>query len=379
MSFCIFGAGDSVYYRCMQLLRALSRVLPPPTYITLPSVGVDISDTSMKYVAFEPSVRPGPRKLEDWGDISIPENVLQRGEIKDPKILAAVLSEFKEKTGSEYIRVSLPEERAYIFETELKRNVPAKEIQSLLEFRLEENVPISAREAIFDYEIIPGTENSPTAKVVVAAYQRDTVMQYYEACREAGLTPLSFEVEAQAMARAVVPNSYRDTVMLIDFGKTRTGVGIVADGVLLYTSTIDIGGGHLSQALRKTLGDLAESELTIIKNTKGLIREVSDSRAYESLISAISVIKDEIASRMQYWHQSGPNQTTRRIKRVVLCGGSVNLKGLPEYLTESLGVECVRADVWTNAFRTSEVVPPIERRFSYGYATAVGLALKSTV
>lgn len=363
----------------MQLLCALSRVLPPPTYITLPSVGVDISDTSMKYVAFAPSVRPGPRKLEDWGDISIPENVLQRGEIKDPKILAAVLSEFKQKTGSEYIRVSLPEERAYIFETELKRNVPAKEIQSLLEFRLEENVPISAREAIFDYEIIPGTENSPIAKVVVAAYQRDTVMQYYEACREAGLTPLSFEVEAQAMARAVVPTSYRDTVMLIDFGKTRTGVGIVADGVLLYTSTIEIGGGHLSQALRKTLGDLAESELTIIKNTKGLIREVSDSRAYESLISAISVIKDEIASRMQYWHQKGPNQTTRRIKKVVLCGGSVNLKGLPEYLTESLGVECVRADIWANAFPTSEVVPPIERRYSYGYATAVGLALKSTV
>ena len=365
----------------MRFLNALSRVLPPPTYITLPSVGVDISDTSMKYVAFEPSLRSeSVRVLKQWGDISIPDNVLQRGEIKDAKVLASVLSEFKEKTGAEYIRVSLPEERAYIFETELKRNVPAKEIQSLLEFRLEENVPIAAREAIFDYEVIQDEGKSATARVVVAAYQRETIMQYYEACRAAGLTPLSFEVEAQAMARAVIPQSYKDTVMLIDFGKTRTGVGIMSEGALMYTSTIDIGGGQLSTAMRKVLGDeIAESELTAIKNSSGLIRAVDDSRVYEALLSTISVIRDEIAARMQYWHLNENNRAARRINKLILCGGSVNLKGLPEYLTESLGVPAVRADVWTNAFDTELVVPPIEKRYSYGYATAIGLALKNTV
>ena len=46
------------------------------------------------------------------------------------------------------------------------------------------------------------------------------------------------------MARAVVPTEFQDTVMLIDFGKTRTGVGILSHGSLLYTSTIDIGGGN---------------------------------------------------------------------------------------------------------------------------------------
>ena len=181
------------------------------------------------------------------------------------------------------------------------------------------------------------------------------------------------------MGRAVVPQDLTDTVMLIDFGKTRTGVGIINNGTLLYTSTIDIGGGQLSLALRKVLGDVAESELTAIKNSSGLIRAVEDTRVYEALITTISVIKDEIASRMQYWHLKDSNRNARRIKKIVLCGGSVNLKGLPEYLTESLGVPCVRADVWGNAFRTDLVVPPFEKRYSYGYATAIGLALKNTV
>ena len=364
----------------MRLFNSLSKIVPPPSYIALPSIGVDISDTSLKYVSFLPSLRPEKVKvLNLWGDITIPESVLQRGEIQDSKTLTNVLSEFKEKTKAEFIRVSLPEERAYIFETEIKKNVPVKEIHSLLEFRLEENVPISAREAIFDYEIVASDDKNQTAKVVVAAYQRETIMQYYEVCRAAALTPLSFEVEAQAMGRAVIPTEMTDTVMLIDFGKTRTGVGILNNGTLLYTSTIDIGGGQLSQVLRKTLGDVSESELTAIKNTSGLIRGVEDTRVYESLISIISVIKDEIASRMQYWHLKDSNRNGRRIKKIILCGGSVNLKGLPEYLTESLGVSCVRADVWGNAFRTDLVVPPFEKRYSYGYATAIGLALKNTV
>lgn len=366
----------------MSVLSVLADIIPPPSYITLPSVGVDISDTSMKYISFLPTLNHKKhRVLKLWGDIEISANSLNRGDVLNPKQLIDTLREFKNITKADFIRVSLPEERAYIFETELKNNVPKKEIQSLLEFRLEENVPIAVRDTIFDYDLLPKEDaTDQTIRVVVAAYQKDTIMTYYEACLEAELTPISFEVEAQAMARAVVPRNTNDTTMLIDFGKTRTGVGIIKHGILLYTSTIDIGGGQLSQVLRRVLGDVAESELTNIKNTSGLIRGVEDSKIYDSLIPTISVIKDEIASRMQYWHNREGNRTAgRRIKKIILCGGSANLKGLPEYLSEALGVSCARSNVWENAFPANIFVPPIEKNYSYGYATAIGLALNSTV
>jgi type IV pilus assembly protein PilM len=364
----------------MSYSQFLANIFVPPNFITLPSVGVDISDTSLKYVGFTPTLRQRKaRHLELWGDIDIPEDVLLRGEIKNIDLLTEALKEFKKQTKREFIRVSLPEERAYIFETEIRRDVPIKEIQSLLEFRLEENVPIPAREALFDYEVLPVPGRATVVKVVVAAYQREVIMQYYEACRKADLIPLSFEVEAQAMGRAVIDMEDTDTVMLVDFGKTRTGVGIVSHNTLFYTSTIDIGGGQLSQALRKVLGEKAEAELTEIKNTEGLVPSLSRPEVYEALLSTVSVIKDEIASRMQYWHLKNKKNEARRIKKVILCGGSVNLKGLPEYLSESLGVTSLRADVWRNAFRTDLVVPLIDKRHSYGYATAIGLALKATV
>jgi len=363
------------------MLNALSKILPPPTYLMMPCVGVDISDTSMKYVSFEPTtLNKAQKKIKLWGDITIPNGVVQRGQVNDPEQLAAVLKELKQQTKAEFIRVSLPEERAYLFETEIKKNTPMKEVRSLLEFRMEENVPIPSKEVFFDYFILPTASEGNKAKVAVAAYAKETILKYYDSCVTAGLRPVSFEVEAQAMARSVVPEDSAGATMLVDFGKTRTGIGIVYNGVLLYTSTIDIGGNQLSQALRKALGeDMAESELTRLKNTQGLVRGVESSEVYDALLSTVSVIKDELATRMQYWHMRGEGEGTRRIHSVMMCGGSSNLKGLPAYMTETLGVPCIRGNVWENTFSLDSTVPPIDKRHSYGYATAIGLALKTTV
>ncbi|MFM2339530.1 MAG: type 4 fimbrial biosis protein PilM, type pilus assembly protein PilM [Candidatus Parcubacteria bacterium] len=358
----------------MSFSSLLAQYLPPPQFLKMPSLGVDISDTSLKYIQFGEG-KKNMRPLVTWGEIDIPSGILERGYVHDQKKLTDVLKECKAKTDATFVRVSLPEERAYLFETEIKRSTPTKEIRSLLEFRLEENVPIPARDAFFDFDILAGETNDKTIQVVVAAYARETILNYFDACNEAGLVPIAFEVEAQAMVRSVLPTGMRGAHMLVDFGKTRTGVGIVLDGKLMYTSTIDFGGNQLSEVLRKVHGQITEGELTTIKNTQGLIKGVHDTRSYDALISTMSVIKDELASRIQYWHSSENKTESRRIQSVILCGGSSNLKGLPEYFTETLGVPTSRASVWQNAFSVHNYIPPISIRHSYGYATAIGLAL----
>lgn len=361
----------------MSVLSTFSRLLPAPTFMQLPSVGVDISDTSLKYIQFVPHYgRTIQYNVDSWGEVDIPPGVLERGQVSDVHKLSEVLGEIRHKTGTQFVRVSLPEERAYIFETTIKPNTPQSEIRSQLEFHLEEHVPISPREAFFDYDIIGNTEGNISVSVVV--YARETIMNYYEACKQADLTPVAFEVEAQAIARSSIPPGASGTHMVVDFGKTRTGIGIVHNGILLYTSTIDIGGGDLSKALRRVLGGKPESELSDIKNTEGLVPKQDDRTTYETLLATVASIKDEIATRLQYWHSRDHDLESRRIQSVILCGGSCNLKGVTEYFTETLGIPTYRADVWQN-ISLRNVIPPIERRFSYGYATAIGLALVHTV
>ncbi len=360
----------------MSVLNLLGKIIPPPTYMQLPSAGVDISDTSLKYIQFQPDKRSGTQlELSYWGDIDIPEGALERGTVHDVQKLSAAIAEVKERSAVETVRVSLPEERAYLFETEIKKGTPFKEIRGLLEFRLEENVPLPPRDALFDYDIIPTDDTNDSLRVAVTAYAKETIMVYYHACIDAGVTPISFEVEAQAIARATIPDGDKGTHMIVDFGKTRTGIGIVQQGTLMYTSTIDIGGDKLSSVLRRQLGEIEESELTQIKNTQGLVRAVNNTDVYDALLPTMSAVIDEVRTRVQYWNSRDISREEHHIQSVILCGGSVNMKGLPEYFSEMLGISANRADVWQNAFPGFDQVPEIGRRYSYGYATAVGLAL----
>jgi len=363
----------------MSALSVLRHIFPPPKYITLPNIGVDISDTSLKYVQFRRRhSRDKDLELSHWGNIEVPKGVIERGVISDIPALSETLKEVRKTCQGEYIRVSLPEEKAYLFETTVDYDTPFKEIRGLLEFKLEENVPLSPRDAYFDYDVVEHSKERGQLLVSVAVYAKDTINSYYTACTDAGLMPLSFEIEAQAVARAVIPQRDKSTHMIVDFGKTRTGIGIVHRGSLMYTSTIDIGGKDLSLAMKEKLGDLPESEYSKIKNTKGLLN-IENNEVYDVVAKTVSEIKDEIETRIQYWRMRSGVSDDRKVHKIILCGGSSNLAGLPEYLESELSIPSERARVWQNAFSLERFVPPITCRYSYGYATAVGLALEDFI
>jgi type IV pilus assembly protein PilM len=360
----------------MSVLLGIQKMFPPPQIMSFPCVGVDVSDTSLKYIEFKRGTSES-LEVKQWGDIDIPAGIVERGNVHDVTKLSAILSELKQKTKAQYVRMSLPEERAYLFETTIDEHVPAKEIRGLLDFRLEENVPLSPRDAYFDYAVVGRDAETGDRRVVVAVYAQSTINSYYEACTNAGVVPLSFEIEAQAIARATVPKTHGGTYLIVDFGKTRMGVGIVFNGILMYTSTMEIAGSQISEEMRKVLGNVSESELTTIKNTKGLAGTKDNEKIAAILKKYAENIADELSIRVHYWHSRGIDKEERTVKKVIVCGGSANMFGLPEFLSTKLEIPTERAHVWANAFSLEEHVPDISRRYSYGYATAVGLALKS--
>jgi type IV pilus assembly protein PilM len=356
------------------LSSTFARLFPPPAFVSLPAVGVDVSDTSLKYILFR---KTGDHlSLEKWGDLKIPDGVVVQGTVKDVAALARVIAEVKKETKTEYVRLSLPEERAYLFETTVKRSLTPEEVYGAIEFRLEENVPLPPRDAEFDYVPV-GTLGAET-RVVVTAYAKETVLAYLGACHAAEVRPLSFEVEAQALARAVVRQGDEGVYLIVDFGKTRTGIGIVENGLLMLTSTIDLGGKDLDQSLQRAYTKADQDELIRLKNEYGILVSAEQPAVREALSVPIGTLRNELVSRIGYWNSKAETKE-RAIARVILCGGIANLAGLTEYFTDALGVPVEQANVWQNAFRTDVTVPPITRRYSYGYATAVGLALGSFI
>lgn len=356
----------------MHILSHIAKFFPPPRYMTLPSVGVDISDSSVKYVECIPY--RNTLKLGAWGDCAVPASVLSHGVVTNPALLAEVLRDVHLKSNTDFVRLSLPEERAYLFETTMKRDQTHSEICSSLEFRLEENVPLSPRDAVFDYEVAHAESTMDDVRLLVTVYDKATVESYYDVCRRASVVPLSFEVEAQAVARAVIRTGDEGTYLIVDFGKIRTGIGIYGQGSLLLTTTVDIGGQDLDHAILSVHKDADAEEMIRLKNECGIL-DTDEPEVARALRIPITALKEELFSRIGYWNERAVEHNLQPLEKIILTGGIANLAGLPEFLTEELGIPAVRAEVWQNAFSIEKTVPTMTKRYSYGYATAIGLAL----
>ncbi len=352
-------------------------LFPPPRFLAMSAVGLDISDSSVKFV--ELTNRPYGKELSAFAERDIPAGVVASGEIVDAERLTRVLAGLRRDFSLEFVRVSLPEEKGYVFQTKISRETPPDQARSIIEFSLEENVPLSPAESVFDYEVVRSGSGAVDdhIDVNVSVYPKKIIEQYTAALRRAGLVPLSFEVEAHAVVRAVVRDGDLGTYLIVDIGRARTGLAIVSGGALAFSSTLDVGGDALTIAIEK-YSMISPEKAEAVKNDRGLLRRRGDQELYASLVPTVSALRDEINKHYIYWQgrKGSDGAPSPQIQKLILCGGNANLAGLPEYLTSSLRVPTERANIWSNTAPFEDAIPEIGYHQSLSYATAVGLALR---
>lgn len=345
---------------------------PVPGFLSMPSYGIDISDESLKFAQLV-TTKHG-MALGKHGEIRIPTGVIEGGQIKKPKKLEEILSELKKQEKIEYVRVSLPEEQVYIIRITLEKE-GLKSIREGVELILEEHIPLKVDEAIFDYQLL--REDEINLYLQIAAIQKRVSQNYLSVFENVGLVVQSMELEAQAIARAVIKKGDTEPYMIVDFGENRTGIFIVSEGMVSFTSTLEFGGNRLSEMIQKSFEvDFDEAEK--IKKKHGLQRNLDDKEIFPVLLNGISVLRDEIAKHLLYWqkHADEEGKNNPPIKKIILCGGNANIIGLSDYFSVSLKIKVDLADVWSNIFsKMEDYIPQINAERSLSFASALGLAL----
>jgi len=348
------------------------KLFPPPRFLEMPAIGLDISDESIHFLELSPG--KGGFVVKNFGEKKIPKEIIKSGEIKDTEKLSKILSNIGSKFSSNFINVSLPEQRAYLLKLRIPK-IKRSEIRSSLELQLEDNVPISAGEAVFDYDIIE--EREKDIEVVLSVFPSDIIESYINVFKSVGLVPLSFEIESQAIARSVVPYGDNGTFMVVDFGNTRTGISVVSEEIVRFTSTIDIGGSAISKSIEKLMS-VSPEKAEEIKKERGITKNKEDNELFLTMMSIVGVLKEEINKHYIYWHTHKDQYGIKRpkIEKIILCGGDANLIGLPEYLSSGLHTPVELANVMANVNSFERYIPQIDFNKSLRYATSIGLALK---
>ena len=359
-------------------MKSLTDFFPAPYFLKMPAVGIDVSEDAVRLVEFKKA--DGKIALGNYCTKSLRQGTIKGGEILNPNEMKGVLTELRSEYNFDFAYLSLPEEKAYIFRTTVPLAEPSQ-VRDSIEFKLEENIPLSVSEALFDYSILnPSHKKSDHLDVVVVAMPKQYVLRYTDIIKSAGIFPISLEITPSAIARALLPIHSRETYMIINFQHDMTEVMIVSQGAVQFTSSISIGSDATTLSIEKHFG-VSTEEAVKIKKGDIFIKNQEKVELFFSLINTLSALKDEINRLYIYWHtfKGRGDLTVDKISRMILCGDDALLSGLDEYLSIMLQVPVEVANVWQNAFSFDTYVPNMRFNESLDYAAAIGLALADKI
>lgn len=346
-----------------------------PKFLTMPAVGLDISADALRFMELEK--KGGQLVVSRFASRNFPLGIISEGHVRDKKKLQEVIAELAREHKLSFANISLPEEQAYLANMRIP-HVSPREIRGAIELHLEEHVPISAADAIFDYVIVgESAGQKDMMEVVVSVLPRTAVDEYLEIFHGTGITPTAFEFESQAMARAIIPRGDNGTFLVVDIGKMVTDIFVAAHGVVQFSASLDIGGHYLTQAIEKAL-KLSYDDAEQLKMKYGLVGGSKEEGLREAIMPVMNDLRTRLLRHYGYWQTHHGEKVGGNIESVYITGGGANLKGITEYLAQGLDVQVKIANPWVNITSFDDYIPPITLHQSHGFASAIGLALRNT-
>lgn len=300
------------------------KLFPPPALLDVPCTGLHISEDAVRAVTLK---RTGTTHMvTSYGERKLPKGTVEAGVITNANVLAQEIKALREKLKFTKVRVSLPEERMYLFSipTPSITDIAARDV---VESKLEENIPIAPAEAVYEFDPSERKNNLIT-KISVSAFSEKLIQSYIACCTLAGLEVRGFDTEPRALIRALALSPAEECIV-VDISSTSTSMFIIERGIAQFSSTSAIG------------------------------------------IEAEGSLEQEIQKIISYWKTKNEKSD---IKKIIILGSSANKPSLIQHLEAALQMHVSLGNVWAGSL-DKEKVPPIEFEQALDYGVAIGLAL----
>ncbi len=307
-------------------------ILPPPKLLLMPYVGLNISENE---IAFVELIKKGNQyRLKSFACESFDKKYFENGEIIDNQGLSIFVGKFVKKHKIYRAKVSVPEEKVYLFTTTVP-SVHEKTVYQNIESKLEENIPLKASDCIFSFDFVGHLVEQGEDLVSVTVTQESYIENYMSVLKSAGLEIMSFDSSPHAIVKALCRDDNKIRIVA-DIKKSSLGTYVSLGNKLLFSSTVSL-------------------------NTIDVLRQGNRKE----------FIKYQIDKVVSYWQEQTFFNT--KIESILLLH--------EDNKDESMGIanidsiEAYEASVWSNVINIEKDLPSINKEDSYKYATSIGLSI----
>ncbi|MDE0505057.1 MAG: pilus assembly protein PilM [Candidatus Poribacteria bacterium] len=225
--------------------------------------------------------------------------------------------------------------------TEFPTAANDEQLSNLVSMQAESEIPFSAENAVFDYHDVRRGANGVSVELIAA--KRESVQQYIDCLQSidvvtAGIVPSA--MATAALGRAFLGGQAGDRItMIADIGAGNTDICLVQGGKFVFSRSFSLGGNDLTLRYQEEVGGDFEFAEQMKMGRCGLDQESTDriptykwaDRLATQIDQSIGAARREIESASEI-----------EIDEILICGGGGPVSGLPEYLTNRLGVATKR-------------------------------------
>ncbi|MGB0757125.1 MAG: type IV pilus assembly protein PilM [Patescibacteria group bacterium] len=340
--------------------------------------GLDIGEKSLKMSAV---IQSGDNfALSNYGSLTIEDEEVTKGILQDPDLLGKKIKKllkehtYGRKVKTPFVHACIPDSDTFVKLIDIP-DMTDEEIPEAVRWASEQHIPLSPDDIYIDWNIVRHDPQNKKIYVLIGAVQKSISNQLTEAIKRADLVPLSLDVEATAIVRALqsltVPTNTSHATAFLDLGATHSTIIIFARDTIQFVSTIPFSGEEITSTLATELS-ISKAEAEKAKIVCGLTNPDCEDALKQVLKKDLDAMTKKINSSFAFYKEHTFDPLP--INQLILCGGGSLLDGIVGHLGKE--IECdVRLGNLAPFISSSSKSDFAKKNLSY--TTALGLAMKA--
>lgn len=351
------------------------------------SIGIDIGTSAVKVVQLKKT--PSGPELINYGMLPLPPDAMVEGSVGDPQSVSAVIKELlkTKKIKPERSFASISGQNVIMRFTKLPIMSP-DELEQTVRIEAEQYVPYAIDEVSITHAVLntvdEDDEGGGKYSILLVVAQKDLVASYTDVLKSAGISAEMIDVDTIAAINAL-ENSYMqsassqeggEVVAIIDCGSRTTNISVLKAGILMFTRNIPIAGNNITDMIKDVMKqEFEQAEAIKIEEAEVSMGDVGANEISDVVKTTVDDLASEIRRSFDYFKAQ-----TREplIHRIILSGGSSNLRSFNTYLSNELGVDVYMGNplegIAVTAPDPDELYDNLQQ-----FAVAIGLALRGVV
>ncbi|MFT4705942.1 MAG: type IV pilus assembly protein PilM [Bradymonadia bacterium] len=339
-------------------------------------LGLDIGASSVKACLLRETKKGW--SLQAYDSMELPDEAIVEGAVMNPGVIVDVIRELLSRNRIKQKQCALAVAGYSVIIKKISLPLMTREeLDESIQWEAEQYIPFDISDVYLDVELLAKHTAQGQMDVLLVAAKKETVNDYVNVAKEAGLEPVVMDVQAcdlQNMFEVNYPGGSGETVVLIDVGAAVTNINVISDGVTTFTRDIAMAGKLITEEIQKQLNITYEEAETYKCGGSQATDTVVPQEVDRVVQQVAEAIAGEVQRSLDFYAATSAESL---FSKVYLSGGSARLQALSRTISRMCGVPVELVNPFANiAYDEKTFTPDYLEQIAPSAGVAVGLALR---